>query len=76
MYSNFIYLCVTKVKNMKELSFQIAQKIATDKNPNTIMICCSILKEAFVMQGIPSKQANTMAVDGIKIIMKTMLRFA
>jgi hypothetical protein len=58
---------------MKELSFTIAQKIATDKNPNTIMICCSILKEAFMMEGISNKQANTMAIDGIKIIMKSML---
>ena len=58
---------------MKELSFTIAQKIATDKNPNTIMICCSILKEAFTMQGINPKDANQMAIDGIKIIMKSML---
>jgi len=58
---------------MKELAFTIAQKIATDKNPNTVMICCSILKEAFMMEGLSSKQANTMAVDGIKIIMKSML---
>ena len=58
---------------MKELSFSIAQKIATDKNPNTIMICCSILKEAFTMQGINPKDSNQMAIDGIKIIMKSML---
>ena len=58
---------------MKQLTFQIAQKIATDKNPNTILICCSILKDAFIMQGINKKDANTMAIDGIKIIMKSMI---
>jgi hypothetical protein len=58
---------------MKELSFTIAQKIATDKNPNTIMICCSILKEAFIIEGATNKQANTMAIDAIKIILKTMI---
>jgi hypothetical protein len=58
---------------MKKLSFTIAQKIASDKNPNTVMICCSILKEAFIMEGATSKQANAMAVDAIKIILKTMI---
>jgi hypothetical protein len=58
---------------MKELSFTIAQKIATDKSPNTILVCCSILKEAFIMEGATIKQANDMAVDSIKIILKTMI---
>ena len=58
---------------MRELSLTIAQKIATDKNPNTIMICCSILKEAFIIEGATNKQANTMAIDAIKIILKTMI---
>jgi hypothetical protein len=58
---------------MKQLAFEIAQKIATDKNPNTVIICASILKDAFIMSGVNNKDANTMAVDGIKIIMKSML---
>jgi len=67
---------IIKTKTMKELSFAIAQKIATDKNPNTVIICASILKDAFIMQGINKKDANTMAIDGIKIIMKSMLNLA
>lgn len=59
---------------MKELAFTIAQRIATDKNPNTVLICASILKDAFLAEGANEKQANTMAIDGIKIIMKTMLK--
>jgi len=58
---------------MKQLAFEIAHKIATDKNPNTVIICASILKEAFIMSGVNNKDANTMAIDGIKIIMKSML---
>jgi hypothetical protein len=58
---------------MKQLAFEIAHKIATDKNPNTVIICASILKDAFIMSGVNNKDANTMAVDGIKIIMKSML---
>jgi hypothetical protein len=58
---------------MKKLAFEIAHKIATDKNPNTVIICASILKEAFIMSGVNNKDANTMAIDGIKIIMKSML---
>lgn len=59
---------------MKELSFMIAQKIATDNNPNTIIICCSILKEAFISEGATKKQANIMAIDAMKIILKTMVK--
>jgi hypothetical protein len=59
---------------MKELFLTIAQKIATDKNPNTILVCCSILKDAFLMQGQTEKESNIMAIDGIKIILKTMIR--
>lgn len=61
---------------MKDLSFQIAQKIASDKNPHTVFICASILKEAFILDGYSSKEANTMAIDGIKIIMKAMLNMS
>jgi hypothetical protein len=58
---------------MKELAFTIAQKIASDKSPNTIIVCASILKEAFISEGISPKAANTMAIDGVKVIMKAML---
>ncbi len=59
---------------MKELLFITAQKIASDKGPNTALICCSVLKHAFILEGLSEKQANTMAIDAIKIIMKTMLK--
>lgn len=59
---------------MKELAFAIAQKIASDKSTNTVLVCASILKEAFISDGVPSKTANTMAIDGVKIIMSTMLK--
>lgn len=58
---------------MKELSFEIAKKIASDNSKNTIIICCSILKEAFIIEGATNKQANIMAIDAIKIILKTMI---
>ena len=58
---------------MRELSLSIAQKIATDKNPTTIIICCSILKEVFITEGANKKEANTMAIDAMKIILKTMI---
>lgn len=59
---------------MKTLAFEIALKIANDNNPNTVFICTSILKEAFIMEGINTKDANYLAIDAIKIIMKSMLR--
>ena len=58
---------------MKELAFTIAQKIATDKSENTVILCAAILKEAFILDGVPSKQANIMAIDGVKVIMKAMI---
>jgi len=59
---------------MKELAFEIAKKIATDQQEDTIWICASILKKAFIMQGMSEKNANTMAIDSIKIILKAMVR--
>jgi len=59
---------------MKNLAFTIAKRIAIDKSPNTVLICASILKDAFISEGIPAKEANTMAIDGVKVIMNTMLR--
>lgn len=58
---------------MKELTFQIAQKIASEnKNPKTVLICASILKTFFINEGYSDKVANTMAIDGIKLIVKAM----
>lgn len=59
---------------MKELALMIAEKIATDNNPETLNICGSILKDEFVKMGFTLINANTMAVDTLKIIMKTMIR--
>ena len=61
---------------MKALAFEIALKIANDNNHNTVLICTSILKEAFIIEGINTKDANYLAIDAIKIIMKSMLRCA
>ena len=58
---------------MKELMFLIAEKIATDNKPNTIFICGSILKEQFMSMGFTRVLANEMAIDTLKIIMKTMI---
>ena len=60
---------------MKELLFLIAEKIATENNPNTIAICGSILKDEFINMGFSLATSNTMAVDALKIIMKTMINF-
>jgi len=60
---------------MKDLLFLIAEKIATDNNPNTIVICGSILKDEFLNMGYSLANANTMAVDALKIVMKTMINF-
>jgi hypothetical protein len=60
---------------MKELTFLIAEKIATDRNPQTISICGAILKDEFIKMGFSLINSNTMAVDTLKIIMKTMINF-
>jgi hypothetical protein len=60
---------------MKDLLFLIAEKIATDNNPNTIFICASILKDEFVNMGYSLVNSNTMAIDTLKIVMKTMINF-
>jgi hypothetical protein len=59
---------------MKELAFMIAEKITNDNSPETIMICGSILKDEFLKMGFTSVNSNTMAVDTLKIIMKTIIR--
>jgi hypothetical protein len=58
---------------MKELAFLIAQKIANDNSKETVLVCGSILKDAFILQGATKKQANIMAIDTLKIIMKSMV---
>jgi hypothetical protein len=59
---------------MKELAFMIAEKITNDNSQETIMICGSILKDEFLKMGFNSVNSNTMAVDTLKIIMKTIIR--
>ena len=58
---------------MKDLALMIAEKIASDKTENTLIVCGSILKDEFVKMGFDLINANTMAVDTLKIIMKTMI---
>ncbi len=60
---------------MKDLLFLIAEKITTDRNDNTIFICLSILKDEFLKMGYSSVIANTMAIDSLKIVMKTLINF-
>ena len=60
---------------MKDLLFLIAEKIATNKSEDTILICGSILKDEFINMGYSLNNANTMAIDTLKIIMKTMINF-
>jgi hypothetical protein len=58
---------------MKELLFLIAEKIVTDKSENNIFICLSILKDEFIKMGYSNVNANTMAIDSLKIVMKTLI---
>jgi len=58
---------------MKELLFLIAEKIVTDKSENNILACLSILKQEFVNMGYSNYNSNTMAIDSLKIVMKTLL---
>ena len=49
---------------MKQLAFDIAQKIATNnKCPHTVYICTAILKDVFIKEGYTDFQSNTIAVD-------------
>jgi len=57
---------------MKDLLFLMVEQIATDNNPNTIVICASILKEEFIKIGYSNYNANTMAIDSLKIAMKAI----
>jgi len=61
---------------MKALAFEIAQKIASDRSSHTFFACASVLKEAFKIEGYSDKVANSMAIDGIKVIVATMIRMA
>ena len=59
---------------MKELLFLIAEKIVNDKSENNIIVCLSILKDEFINMGYSNVNANTMAIDSLKIVMKTLLK--
>ncbi len=61
---------------MKALFFSIAEKIASDKSEHTLMICASILMDPFKQEGYSEKASNSMAIDGMRVIVKTMQRVA
>ena len=58
---------------MKQLSFLIAEKIISDRSDKTIYACISILKDEFLNLGFDKITANIMAIDTVKIIMKTLI---
>jgi len=58
---------------MKNLLSEIAVKLIENNISNeSILICGSILKRAFIQQGFSPVVANTMAIDGMKITLKTI----
>ena len=57
---------------MKNLMFMIAAKIAEDQGKHTLVVCASILKDAFIADGFSRKQANELAIDGMRIITRAM----
>jgi len=60
---------------MKEVLFQIAMRIAEAKGSVEVqMACAGTLKEMFIEMGHTNKEANTMALDGLKIATNTLFR--
>ena len=58
---------------MKELFSLVAVKLVENKfSEEAILICGSILKEAFVKEGFTRVLSNEFAIDSLKIIMKTL----
>jgi len=57
---------------MKNLMFMIAAKIAADQGRHTLLVCASILKDALIADGFTRKEANELAIDGMRIITRTM----
>ncbi len=68
-----LILVSTKTENMKNLLSEIAVKLIENNFSNeSISICGAILKRAFIEQGFSPVVANTMAIDGMKITLKTI----
>lgn len=59
---------------MKDLLFLMVEKIATDNNPNAIFICAGILKDEFIKLGYSTQNANSMAIDSLKIAMNAICK--
>jgi len=58
---------------MKELFSLVAVRLVENKlSEESILICGSILKEAFVKEGFTRVLANEFAIDSLKIILKTL----
>ena len=60
---------------MKELLFLVAEKLVENNlSDQSILVCCSILKQAFIEQGFPSNISNEFAIDALKITMRTLAK--
>jgi len=60
---------------MKELLSQVAVKLVENNiSDESILVCGSILKEAFVKEGFPRVLANEFAIDALKITLGTLNR--
>ena len=58
---------------MKALLSQIAVKLVENNfSDECILICGSILKEAFIKEGFSRVLANEFAIDALKITLKTL----
>ena len=58
---------------MKELFSLVAVKLVESKlSDESILVCGSILKEAFVKEGFTRVLANEFAIDALKIILSTL----
>ena len=58
---------------MKELFSLVAVRLVESKlSEESILVCGSILKEAFVKEGFTRVLANEFAIDSLKIILKTL----
>lgn len=60
---------------MKELLNQVAVKLVENNiSDESILVCGSILKEAFVKEGFSRVLANEFAIDALKITLATLNR--
>lgn len=60
---------------MKELLSQVAAKLVENNiSDESILVCGSILKEAFIKEGFSRVLANEFAIDALKITLGTLNR--